>query len=95
VTIADGLQFYPLFAGLIAVVFWLGVLSNRVRTLEREVGAMKAEEGPGGTGERLVRVEVLLAETRDSLKSMDRGLQGVQRQLGNLVTKGADFGAHA
>lgn len=34
-TAADALQFYAPFVGLMALAFWMGVLSQRVRQLEK------------------------------------------------------------
>lgn len=73
-TVTQGLPFYAPFAGLLAVVFWLGVLSNRVATLERE------------ERDRLPRVETLLDSVSDKVGRVERQVEGVHRQLANLAT---------
>lgn len=95
-TVSQLLQFYAPLAGLLGVVFWLGVLSERVKTLSRRVDDLeKAGEEAGGDVRKLVTLEVQMGNVLTRLDSVDRSLSGVQRQLGNLVVKGPphEFGA--
>lgn len=82
-------QFYAPLAGLLAVVFWLGVLSQRVKTAEEKIKRMEEAEGEGGVIERLVRLEVHSENTLKQLEAQTREMAGVQRQLGNLMRGGA------
>lgn len=96
-TVTQLVQLYAPLAGLLMVVFWLGVLSQRVKSLEGQVASLEEHDGPGGSGERLVRLEVTMESVQSTLLSLDRGMQGVQRQLGNLMIKGGagfETGAH-
>lgn len=80
------LQFYAPMAGLLCVVFWLGVLSNRVVTLEREERDRKdREKGVADERDRLVRMETLLDAAKDQMDRMTRELAGMQRQLANIA----------
>lgn len=87
-TVTQLLQLYAPLAGLLAVVFWLGVLSNRVLTLEREVRELK-ERAKGETDERerIVRMEVKMDDMKDKLESVGRELATVHRQLANMVSR--------
>lgn len=79
-TVAEFVQLYTPMAGLIGMAFWMGVLSQRVRSLENSTKTDKTDS------ERLVRVEVSVENLQDELKQLHRGIEGVQRQLGNLMT---------
>jgi hypothetical protein len=94
------LQLYAPLAGLLVVAFMLGTLSNRVKTLERERQADKAQ----GEREReemkaaalavvhegredhdtLILLAGDMKTVKDTLEKMDRNWQGVQRQLASL-----------
>lgn len=87
-TVTELVQLYAPLAGLLGVVFWLGVLSQKVRALESTLRSIEEHDGPGGNSERLVRLEVTMEGVQTTLLSLDRGMQGVQRQLGNLMIKG-------
>jgi len=78
--------FYAPFVGLLGVVFWLGVLSQRVKQLETTVVELREADDTGKKGDRLTRLEVQMEHANEKLESLDRGMQGVQRQLGNLMT---------
>lgn len=78
--------FYAPFVGLLGVVFWLGVLSQRVKQLESTVSDLREADETGNKGDRLTRLEVKMEHANDKLDSLERGMQGVQRQLGNLMT---------
>lgn len=83
-TVTELVQLYAPLAGLLAVAFWLGVLTQRVRTLERNSDGMWGE---GGIGERLVRMETKMESQTETMESVKRSMDGVQRQLGNMITR--------
>lgn len=95
-TLSQLVQLYAPLAGLLGVVFWLGMLTQQVRTLKEDMKEIRIEDGPGGSRERLVRLEVQMENAANKLESIERGMQGVQRQLGNLMMKPGrveEFGA--
>jgi hypothetical protein len=57
-TVAEVLQFYAPFAGRLGIVYWLGVLSNRVITLEGEK-AFADERDIGWAGHARRRVPLV------------------------------------
>lgn len=65
--------------------FFMGRLSERTATLEREA---KRE---AGLSEKVIRLEVQLEHANEKLDAMDRTLQGVNRQLANLATGKTGF----
>lgn len=86
-TLAEVLQSYAPFAGLLMVVFWLGVLSNRVATLEREEKDRKGREaGSLLERDRITKMETILEGVKTQVEGMVRELSGVQRQLANIAT---------
>lgn len=89
VTVTDALQFYPLLAGLIGLAFWSGVLTQKVRSQGSDIEALKDEEGQNAKLiERLVRLEVQMGHVEDGIGRINRGMDVMQRQLGNLMTGG-------
>ncbi len=90
-TVPELLQLYAPLAGLLALAFWVGVLSQKVKSLEEDVKDIKAQGAEGGVTERLVRLEVQMETALGTLEGVNRGMQGVQRQLGNLMHKGASI----
>lgn len=91
-TVAGAIQLYTPLAGLALLAFWVGALSERVKTLRKDVDALngrhEAEVGEGGMLERMIRMEVNLENATKQLESLDRHMQGVQRQIANMM-KGA------
>lgn len=79
-TVEELIQLYAPLAGLVGMAFYMGVLSQRVRSLENSTKTDKTDS------ERLVRVEVSVENMQEELKQLHRGIEGVQRQLGNLMT---------
>jgi hypothetical protein len=73
------IQVYAPLAGLLAMAFWVGGLSARVRQLEKD--ALSHD----GILERLARLETNSTNIFVRLESIDRGMQSVQRQFGNLM----------
>lgn len=93
-TLAQLLQLYAPLAGLLALAFWVGMLSQKVAdqkediaALKSDVKALKDDEANGGAGERLVRLEVTLETAVKEIAKFGRAMEGVQRQLGNLMQK--------
>ena len=85
-TLSEALQLYAPLAGLLAVVFWLGVLSNRVVTLEREERDRKErEKSIVDERDRIVRMETTIDAMKGQMDRVVRELAGVQRQLANLA----------
>lgn len=82
-------QLYAPLAGLLMVVFWLGVLSQRVKDLQdRVAGLRKEQDDSGDDHDLLVELKTKMTLIADRLDGFERGMQGVQRQLGNLMIKG-------
>lgn len=84
---AQVLQLYAPLAGLLVVVFWLGVLSQRVKNLEAVLSKMEEGDAQGGVVDRLARLEVHSETAAKALEKISTELNGVQRQLGNLFVK--------
>jgi hypothetical protein len=94
-TVTELVQLYAPLCGLLGVVFWLGVLSQKVKNLEDCVATLKRDHTDGDNSDRLIRVEVKMEAMSAELSTMSRAMQGVQRQLGNLMKPGSpihDFG---
>lgn len=88
-TVTQLFQLYAPLAGLLGLAFWVGVLSQRVRQLETTAKELRdGAHDQNAVIERLVRLEVQMEHSTASLTSVDRSLQGIQRQLGNLMHKG-------
>lgn len=86
-TTAVILQLYAPFAALLAVVFWLGVLSQRVKVAESRQNATDAELQKV----RLEAIEVgvlkaLLARVEVDMAKMAREMAGMQRTLANMAS---------
>jgi hypothetical protein len=89
-TVTELFQLYAPLAGLLALAFWTGMLSQKVADLKEDVKSLMNESGgKDGTGSRLVALEGAMDGVKKSLESIDRGMSGVQRQLATLATKGA------
>lgn len=85
----DLMVFYPLVAAVGGLLFWSGTLSQRVKTNEREIAALKTDaDGAGTLRERLGRFEERLDTLTSNAAQLSRGMEGVQRQLGNLMQRG-------
>lgn len=89
-TVPQLVAFYTILSGLGATVaalaFWSGVLHQKVVSQGREIRELKdAKAGERGDRDRLIIIETTLANVRDSQDSMKRALDGLQRQLGNLM----------
>jgi hypothetical protein len=85
VSLGQLLQFYAPLAGLLVTTFWLGVLSARVSTLEREERDRKDREPLEQTDhDTLVLLSGDMSAVKETLKAMARNYEGVQRQLATL-----------
>ena len=91
-TVAELVQLYAPLAGLLVLAFWVGSLSERVKNLRRDLDKVlvreAAETGEGGMLERMIRMEIKLEGAGTQLESLDRHMQGVQRQIANLMKAG-------
>lgn len=86
-TLTEALQFYAPLAGLLATTFWLGVLSSRVSTLEREERDRKDREPIERTDhDTLVGLSNDMTSVKETLKGMARNYEGMQRQLANMTS---------
>jgi len=86
-TLAQVLLFYAPIAGLVTLAFWVGALSQRVRSLEEWKKAALVAQAEGGVIDRLARLEVHQETQAETMKKIEREFSGVQRQLGNLVAE--------
>lgn len=97
-TLAQILQFYGPLAGLLGVVFWLGMLTQQVKDLKEDIDELKGNAEAGGSAHRLTTLEVQMKHVEEGVTSIKRSLDGIQRQLGNLMRpQGAiqEFGREA
>lgn len=86
-TVEQLLQLYAPLAGLLAITFWLGVLSARVTTLEREERDRKViEREAPEERDRVTRLETKFEAIDDHFEQMQRSISEIQRSLSNLVT---------
>lgn len=85
-TLSALVQLYAPLAGLLVMAFWLGLQTQRVSSLENQVKGLQDEEDQSlDQRDRLIRLEVQMEVATKSLESVDRGMQGVQRQLAVLA----------
>lgn len=87
-TLSQVLQFYAPLLGLLALAFWTGGLSARVRMLESSVREMADEaRGENTALQRLTRLETQMESVTETSKEVKRSLDGVNRQLAALVVQ--------
>ena len=93
-SLSEILQLYTPLAGLLVVVFWMGVLSERVGSLrgrlakaEGDIAALRGEDGQGSS--RILRLEITVENQAAQVASILRSLEGISRQLANLMQKSA------
>lgn len=89
-------QFYTPLIGLVGLAFWVGGLSNRVKTLEREAKELKDAKRVEDASEtadhdRIVRMETILERMETKFNEMERHVSGIQRSLGNRAAKTLEF----
>lgn len=88
-TVTQLLQLYAPLAGLLAVVFWLGVLSQKVKNLESDIAGLQKDQDDGSDDhDLLIGLKTTMEAMSKRLDSFDRSMQGVQRTLGNMMIKG-------
>jgi hypothetical protein len=87
VTVPELLQLYTPLAGMLALAFWVGVLSERVKSLRHDVQELKNEHTEG-EAPAIIRLKVEMEGVKTAVEKLGRGMEGVQRQLGNLMQKG-------
>jgi hypothetical protein len=82
----DLIQLYAPLAGLLALAFWTGVLSQKVSNLSDRLVKLETEsDGDMKTVDRLARLETKMDAQHGELEKVSRNLEGVQRQLGNIA----------
>lgn len=88
-SVSQLVQFYAPLVGLLGMAFWTGMLSQRVRTLERDVAeARKGASELRETHDRIIRIETLMEGVIDDVAKMARQIESLQRQMGNLMQTG-------
>lgn len=83
-TLPELLQLYAPLAGMLALAFWVGVLSERVRGLRFDVQKLQNEDTVADAP-TVVRLEEKVSGLTAAVEKLTRGMDGVQRQLGNLM----------
>lgn len=87
-TVSQLLQLYAPLAGIVALAFWSGVLSQKVAGLRERIAKLEADgDGDMKTVDRLARLETKMDANTAGVEKLNRGMEGVQRQLGNLMMK--------
>jgi hypothetical protein len=85
-------QFYTPLIGLIGLAFWVGGLSNRVKTLEREAKERKDEgKDDDADHDRIVRMETILERMELKMGTVERDMSGVQRALAKMTSQNLHF----
>lgn len=84
--LSPALQFYAPIVGIIALAYWSGVLAARVKHLEKDVFNDASRQERAGDHDRLVIVEATVTNIHDDVVGIKRSIDGMQRQLGNLMT---------
>jgi hypothetical protein len=88
VTLSQVLQLYAPLLGLLALAFWTGGLSARVKALENSVKQLVDEaKGENTVLQRLTRLETQMEGAIEASKEVKRGLDGENRQLSALVVQ--------
>lgn len=76
-TLGHLVQLYAPFAGLMALSFWMGTLSQRVKRLEGE--------GINETRDKVIALEVKVDNLTTAVEKASRELSGMHRQLANIA----------
>jgi hypothetical protein len=85
-TVPELLQLYAPLAGMLALAFWVGVLSERVKGLRFDVQELKNDSTVSGSP-AVIRLEEHVSSLKTAVDKLTRGMDGVQRQLGNLMQR--------
>lgn len=78
-------QLAATLAGLGALAFHAGALSQRVKHLEKEVFSEAGQKSRSDDHDRLVKVEMTTTSIHEDVHQMKASMVGIQRQLGNLT----------
>lgn len=70
---------YAPLVGLLGMAFWVGALSQRVKSAERTLADARED------GRQLVRVETLVGEQAIHIARIDSSIEGIHRSLRDLV----------
>lgn len=73
-TLGHALQLYAPFVGLTALAFWMGVLSQRVRQLEKDSKPATMTE-----------LNIRMGSVEKDITTINHTLQGMNRQLANIA----------
>lgn len=85
-SLTELVQLYTPLAGLVAMAFYMGVLTQRVRALERTQTTDREDT------ERLVRVETKVDGFGIEIGQIKMSIEGIHRALANIVTgRGSSF----
>jgi hypothetical protein len=82
------IQLYAPFLGLIALAFWTGVLSQRVKGLE------KSTEDFSASHDAIIRMTTVMEGLKEKLDALERNGQNTNRQLANLAAGKDGFFKH-
>lgn len=83
-------QLYAPLLGLVLMAFWLGALSQRVKSLEdAEEQTRESAKELRETHDRIIRIETKLEGLAEDVGRMGRLIDGLQRQVANLMRPGA------
>lgn len=86
-TFSELVQLYVPLAGLVGLAFWVGALGERVKNLREDVRKLQ-DESTVAEAPAVVRMDEKLTNVVMSVEKLTRGMDHVQRQLGNLMQKG-------
>lgn len=81
------LQFYPVLAAIGGLLFWAGILSNKLVEAMRRIGALETDsKNDVAVLVELGRIDQRLKSLEDGQQHQTREMGGVQRTLANLAT---------
>ena len=83
-TLSELLQLYAPLAGMLMLAFWVGVLSERIKGLRADLTDLESSTSAGGLPS-IIRLEEQVRNMDVELQKLNRGVEGVQRQIGNLM----------
>ncbi|HKT55111.1 MAG TPA: hypothetical protein VJP88_11725 [Caulobacteraceae bacterium] len=83
-SLSEILQLYAPLAGMLAMAFWVGVLSERIKGLRADLTDLESSTNAGGLPS-IIRLEEQVRNMDSELQKLNRGVEGVQRQIGNLM----------
>lgn len=81
------LQFYPVLAAIGGLLFWAGILSNKLVEAMRRITALEGDsKNDVAVLVELGRIDQRLKALEDGQQHMGREMSGVQRSLANIAT---------